>query len=168
MSAPLDLSAFAARFRARRLEVERLKAEEQRTKREAGRLRTYRQLTYEVGDLTGHQDLDAIRLAKIRDNANWTPQAIVITGQYQTCTSCGHSALATGGFFLRETHKHMPFARRLRSIPNFEHDLPVECAVEGVTLPRCIKCCDSDLVDDLLESILKTSSTAPSNQLKLL
>ncbi len=160
----LRLEAFSANFRARRLERQQRK---ESLAAEKNYTISRRVKAVPIGGLDGAEDADALRIAKLRDDLNWTPLAVLVTGQWQECQCCGHRAIATSGFFYREQHNTIRSAKRLRSINYIPDNFKIELSIEGVVLQRCIKCLDGTIVDDMLAAMLNGNPLSVSNQLSL-
>lgn len=160
----IRLAAFSANFRARRAETAQRK---DALSREKTYTITRRVKAIPIGGLDGGEDSDALRIAKLRDDLNWTPLAVLVTGQWQECQCCGHRAIATSGFFYREQHNTIRSAKRLRSINHIPDDFKIELSIEGVVLQRCIKCLEGTIVDDMLAAMLNGNPIAVTNQLNL-
>lgn len=103
-----------------------------------------------LAELTGDLARDQAELARLRDDTLWTKECVVVHGQYQVCECCGHKAEATAGLYVREKHKTIPSAVRLKQITAVPDGLKIEVHLEGVKLQRCISCAGPNTVDDLL------------------
>lgn len=162
LSSSERFSALAAKLKAQR------QLEGDRKQRLAEIKPSFKSRTFNLGDLTGSERTDRLRIAKLKDDALWQTDAILVVGQHQLCNCCGFEAKATSGFFLRQHHSIINGARRLQGIGYIPEGLPIESSVKGVLLPRCVQCTDrNSTTDDLLVALVEDATPGLDNQLQL-
>lgn len=147
-----NVEAFKARIAAKRAEAQRL-----------------RPPRIPLNELTGDAYSDKIRIRALRDDTvNWRTLCVVVVGQYQQCDCCGYRAEVTSGFYLRQRHRNITGAIRLKRINHIPDELDIETIMEGVVLPRCIACITGEKrVDDLLAVAVRGGAPVITNQLSL-
>lgn len=168
------LAAIMARIRANRgatavaaNAVAKFKARVEEKRDEARRLKVRYHIP--LNELIGDQFADEAKLRALKDDAfNWVTEAVVVVGQHQLCSTCGHQASATAGFYLRQQHVFFSHSRRLKHVQTIPDGYEVEVVTEGVVLPRCVQCVGNNTpLDDLWATALYDTPLVVTNQLKL-
>lgn len=115
------------------------------------------------------EEADA-RLATLEAENQWSTHGILITGQIQCCTGCGHRVLATTGVFNIQQHKHFN-AKRLRATQTPDMSLPVSRALDpdDFMTPVCANCAldETDPLLAMLEATAAHTAHFVRNQLSL-
>lgn len=112
---------------------------------------------------------DSKRLQLLKAEEQWYTESVLITGQHQYCSSCGHDALCTTGTYYVQHHKAL-HAQRLKATQSPNTDLPVRRALDQQDLVVSI-CANCALDDDgpVAQLLYAAARTAPfiTNQLSL-